>query len=41
MTILHNVYLLFKVYLYMKNPKSIRIDDKTKTKLDKLLVETT
>ncbi len=25
----------------MKNPKSIRIDDKTKTKLDKLEVETT
>lgn len=25
----------------MKAPKSIRIDDKTKTKLDKLVVETT
>jgi len=25
----------------MKEPKSIRIDDKTKTKLDKLVVETT
>ena len=33
--------IYYIIYLFMKIPKSIRIDDKTKTKLDELIIETT